>query len=773
MKWIEVPRPQTSEELVSAAGGNQLVAEILASRGITNPDEARAFIDPQSYHPSLPVEMPGMDEAVNILENAIRKGSRIGIWGDFDVDGQTSTTLLVSALRMLGADVVYHIPIRAIESHGVNVKNLAKMIDKGVELVVTCDTGISAHEAVQYARGRNIKFIISDHHDLPVKLPEADVIINPKLLPEKHPLSTLPGVGVAYKLIEGLFHSQGRTEDLEGFLDLVALGIVADIALLHGDTRYLLQCGLNILRNTNRLGLEIMFENAELLQPGLTEEDISYSIAPRLNSLGRLGDANGIVDFLTSNQESKVRVFANRLEGLNAQRKLLTSQVFQAAITQLEREPSLVTNSALVLANQYWPAGVLGIVASRLVERYHKPAILLTMDDKGMAHGSARSVPGCDISRAITACHDLLESYGGHPMAAGLGLKASQIDRFRERFNEEVEFQLGREETEPELVYDLLLDLNDISLSLVEQFESLAPFGPGNPPLVFVSKNLKLISHGYIGRTEEHLQLIVEDELGVQRRVVWWQGAGWDLPNGVFDLAFSARKNIFKGEYDVLVELIDFRVIEPEPVDIPGFEIEVEDLRMTANPEEGLLRILTEKSGVVVWSEALDMSQYGGRGRHELAEGDVLVIWHCPPNLASLRSVIEEVNSKLIIVFGIKPDLDDFDLFISRLAGLCKFVITKKNGRTNLVELASAMAHTEATIRLGLEWLVASGKVIIQNEDAGNLVINRGKELSMDNHTNLDVIMEQLNPLLREAKAFRKYFKDCSFDQLKALICNR
>jgi len=199
----------------------------------------------------------------------------------------------------------------------------------------------------------------------------------------------------------------------------------------------------------------------------------------------------------------------------------------------------------------------------------------------------------------------------------------------------------------------------------------------------------------------------------------------------------------------------------------------VEDFRKTANPVESLDRILREKSDVVVWSEALEKGLFGGRGRHEISDGDALVIWHCPPNFSNLRSIVDVVNPKLIIVFGINPDLDDFEPFISRLAGLCKFVITRKNGQTSLVTLASAMAHTEAAVWLGLEWLVASGQVMIQNEGSESLIINRAIKNSVDDQAGLDVIMEQLSPLLREAKAFRKYFKECSFDQLQALISNR
>lgn len=769
MRWVEIPRPQVSQEFIEAVGGNRMLAEILASRGVTDLDQARAFLDPRYYHPSPPEQMPGMTEAIALIEHAIKEQIKIGVWGDFDVDGQTATTVLASGLRMLGADVVYHIPVRATESHGVNIRNLAKMLDGGVGLIVTCDTGIGAHDAVRYSRNRNVKFIITDHHDLPPELPQANAILNSKLLPDHHPLSTLPGVGVAYKLVEGLFTRQNRSDEVRGFLDLVALGIVADIAILHGDARYLLQQGLAVLRNTQRLGLQILCENAEILRSSLNEEDISYSLAPRLNSLGRLGDANVIVEFLTSEQESMVRVLAARLEGLNAQRKLLSSQVFQAAVAQIERDPSLLKNAALVLSSPNWPAGVVGIVANRLVERYRKPAVLLTGDDEGLARGSARSINGCDISKAIAACSDLLESYGGHPMAAGLALPASRIETFRKRLSEAVLLQLGEVDFEPELAFDLMLDIGEVSLPLLEQIEQLAPFGSGNPPLIFVASNLRMISHSLLGRTEEHLRLLVENLLGEQQQVVWWQGAGWDLPSGVFDLAFAARKNVFRGDVKLQLELIDFKVVEITEAEEPALEVDVHDLRKNLSPQQHLENLMVEHPEATIWAEGLVNGQIESLARHEVGSTDELVLWNCPPSGTILRSVLEVANPNRVYVYGVMTEWDDLEPFINRLAGLCKFAVSRKNGRANLQELTSAMAHTKAAVRLGLEWLENAKKIVIEEEDRDSLVIGlmeKPKEMPIS----LDITMDQLAPLLRETKAFRNYFRTCSEAQLENLI---
>ena len=339
-EWIEPQDVIVPEPLAMAVGGHPLVAETLARRGLRDPRTAMAFLDPSAYTPSPPAELPGMERAAQRVLAAIDRQEPICVWGDFDVDGQTSTTILVSTLRALGAPTTYHIPIRSTESHGVNIPNLQKVIDGGARLLLTCDTGIAAHEAVTYARERGVDVIITDHHDLPPTLPDAYAVVNPKLLPDGHSLRELPGAGCAFKLAEELLGRAGRPELVTSLLDLVALGIVADVARQTGDTRYLLQRGLQELRLAQRLGLRLMIETAGLDAERLTEEHIGFELGPRLNALGRLDDANAAVELLTTQDLGRARILVTTLEGLNARRKLLCDQVFQAAQSQIERDPA-------------------------------------------------------------------------------------------------------------------------------------------------------------------------------------------------------------------------------------------------------------------------------------------------------------------------------------------------------------------------------------------------------------------------------------------------
>ena len=375
--WLEPQAIDLPQDLQAAVGGHPLVAQVLARRGILTPAAAAAFLDPARYIPCPATALPGLSAAADRVEAAIRRQEPICVWGDFDVDGQTSTTVLVSTLRDLGAAVTFHIPVRARESHGVNLPVLSEILAGGARLVLTCDTGIDAHAAVDFARSRGVDFVITDHHALPPSLPQAAAVVNPRLLPAGHPLGTLPGVGVAYKLAEELYRRFGREGEALPLVDLAALGIVADVAVQTGEARYLVQQGLAALRQAGRLGIKAMLEAAELHPAWLTETHIGFELGPRLNALGRLSDANISVEFLTTHDPGRARLIAATLEGLNTRRQLLTNQVFQAAQAQLENDPSLLEGAALVLAHPAWPAGVIGIVASRLVERYNRPVVLI------------------------------------------------------------------------------------------------------------------------------------------------------------------------------------------------------------------------------------------------------------------------------------------------------------------------------------------------------------------------------------------------------------
>ncbi len=379
-------------DLAMAIGGDPIVAELLTRRGLRSIETALAFLDPDRYTPAPPIELPDLEAAADRLYRAITRGEKIAVWGDFDADGQTSTTLLYSLLRDLGANAIYYIPNRLKESHGIKIDSLNRLIDQHISVLLTCDTGIAEHAAIAHAKQNGLTVLVSDHHDLPDELPNADALINPKRLPLDHPLRSLPGVGVAFKLAQQVLHLAGEDDRAQDYLDLVALGIVADVAHQSADTRYLLQRGLDQLRLTHRLGLKELMISAKIDPRNLSAEHIGFGLGPRLNALGRLGDANLAVDLLTTTDLTRARILASQIEGLNNQRKLLMEQITSAAQEEIAKDSSLLDYAALVISHQHWHSGVIGPVANRLAEQYARPTILIVEGSDGVARGSARSI---------------------------------------------------------------------------------------------------------------------------------------------------------------------------------------------------------------------------------------------------------------------------------------------------------------------------------------------------------------------------------------------
>ena len=766
-RWLD-PHPVDIPASFSTLDLHPLVAQTLLRRGITTPESARAFLHPEEIPPTPYPNIEtgprgGIQKAVERILLAIRNDETLCVWGDFDVDGQTSTTLLVQTLQAIGARVVYYIPVRGRESHGVHVESLKPILDNGATLVVTCDTGITAHKAVDYANSRGVNVIVTDHHDLGETLPNALAVIDPKMLPADHTLANLAGVGVAYKLAEALLDRGPWTADnpssvvhslsSEDLLDLVALGLIADVALLRGETRSLAQKGIEALRETKRLGLRVIAELAGASLDTLTEETIGFTFGPRLNALGRLGDANPAVELLLTRDPVRARVLAAQIEGLNAQRKMLTSQVYEAAEAQLKENPALLNEPAIVLSHPSWPGGVVGIVANRLVDRHHKPAILLNESEDGILRGSARSIEGLHITEAIAAQKDLLFGFGGHPMAAGMSLKKEDLAVFRKRLGVAVEKQLGATvREEPTLQIDAWLSLDEVNFELANAIESLAPFGAGNPSLTFASRRVKLKSVKEIGKTKEHLRLNVEDEAGNTQSLLWWSGDKEGLPESetVLDAAYSLRASSYRGQKQLTLQYEEFRVVQEAPVEIRKTGIEVRDMRLQTS-------LLNLQPSTLIWAEGADKEV--GVSRRELVKAEEFSIFTAPPSPMELRKALEAVKPKTIYVFAKPPAEESPEEFLSHLAGLCKFVLNRRGGSITTGELASALASRDAAVQVGLEWLAAGGQLGAEIEDER---VKLSKETREKNPYLQAELFVALRGILRETAAYRNYFTSTS-----------
>ncbi|HQA28056.1 MAG TPA: single-stranded-DNA-specific exonuclease RecJ [Brevefilum fermentans] len=751
--WVHVETHPIPIEFQEAIGGHPLVAHTLYERGYRTVDEALAFLDPDLYHPSSAFDLPDMERGCDLLTRAISEQACILVWGDFDVDGQTATTLLVEGLRGLGANVRYHIPVRAKESHGIRKEVLKAQLVQGFDLLLTCDTGITEFESLQWVRNLDIPIIVTDHHLLAERMPPADAVINPQRLEEGHPLRTLPGVGVAYQLIEGLYASLGRGLDLGRLQELVALGIVSDVAEQRGDTRYLLQRGLKSLRKTSRVGLIRLFENAEL-NPGLINEGhIGFQIAPRLNAVGRLGDANPMVEFLTTQDKSEARRLATLIEGMNIKRRSETRQVERGAEAQLQASSDDRHAPAIVLHHPGWPGGVVGIVASRLVERYHKPVILLTGEDP--ISGSARSVPGLHITEAIGAQSDLLNNFGGHPMAAGLSLPVAHYPAFKRRFLATVEAQLPSGAVGEPIEIAGSLRLDELDLALVREISRLGPFGQGNPALNFRVNDLRVVAESTVGIEREHRQVTVADKENNELRLIWWNGADERLPEAQFDLVCQLTESDYEGTPQLSAEWIDFQLSEAGKVEIASRQVELIDYRASLHSQDQLAQLVLESPRALIWGEGDLPNAIPFKGRHELEKNSHLVVWTAPPSQTVLQHVLGLVQPKQVTVFAVEPGICELHAFMSRLGSAAKYALNNLGGRASIERLGATCAADESAVRTGLLLWEARGMLSVNFKGEEVHIRADRPEADFDASALLETMLKEL---LEESRAYRRYF---------------
>ena len=554
--------------------------------------------------------------------------------------------------------------------------------------------------------------------------------------------------------------SEHGGRDATRHLDLVALGIVADLALQRGDTRYLLQRGLAELRGTQRPGLVALLEKADLDPTWLSEEHIGFVLGPRLNAAGRLADANACVDLLTTSDIGRARILAADLEALNARRKLLCNQVEQGAEAQIARDPALLEGGALVLANPAWPAGIIGIVASRLVERYGKPTILIASPPVEVARASARSVAGVNITAALAAHAELLVNFGGHPMAAGFGIDPERIPELRRALSRTTAAMLADAHVETGLRIDGFLPLAELTPALADDLGRLAPFGPGNPPLTLAAERLRARPGKKVGRNDEHQLVIVTDEAGAEQQVIWWDGGSEPLPEGRFDLAYVARNSTYRGLRELQVEWVEARACAQAEAEVSKVkaEIEIEDHRRVEQPREALAE-LVERGEVAVWREGEGAGDIPGHDRWSLPRAATLVIWTAPPGPAELRAALAQVRPVRVCLFGRDPGADTPEAFIRRLTGLVKHALSGRGGRAPIAQLAAATAQREATVRLGLAWLAARGHVRIAEETNGEVQLTPGDGLSASD-ADFKALDAHLRAALAETAAYRAYFRE-------------
>ncbi|NOT49332.1 MAG: single-stranded-DNA-specific exonuclease RecJ [Acidobacteria bacterium] len=549
--------------LASEISVTPLVAALLIARGYADAESARRFLSPTIEHLHDPFLLKGMPETVARIRTAIERGEKILIWGDYDVDGTTGTVLLRKALHKLGAKTDFHIPNRFTEGYGLNIDALEKAKNDGVALVVTVDCGTRSFDPIAWAAENGLDVIITDHHlSDPVRgLPVAVAVVNPNQSGCNYPDKELAGVGVALKLAFALLGETIDDKLLSEFLEIAAIGTVADVMKLTGENRSIVTLGLKQLSRTKNQGLRALMEISDCTSE-MTSLHIGFRIAPRINAAGRMDVARHVVELLETENFSEARRLAGILDSRNRERQKMQQQITENAMFQAA---DFAGQKFIVVAGDNWHRGVIGLAASRLAERMYRPSIVLSVEN-GIAHGSARGIANFHLLNALEHCAEIFEQFGGHAAAAGMQIKTERIDELRSRLNNYAESALGDDDLIPELNIDALVTTQTLGLKMLEQVKCLEPFGAGNPKPIFVTKGLFVRDNPFVMK-EKHLKILLADKDGKRFEAVWWDGVERSKkqtlrPGSSIELAYTAEANEWQGTTRLQLVVEDLKIDE-------------------------------------------------------------------------------------------------------------------------------------------------------------------------------------------------------------------
>jgi single-stranded-DNA-specific exonuclease len=564
-RWeISPPNPTLQETFSRELEISPITAQVLANRGINQIDQAYQFLHPSLSHLHSPFLMKDMDKAVDRVIQALLQREQILIYGDYDVDGITSTAILILFLKTLQFPCRYYIPHRIKEGYGLHCDTIMKFAQQGVKLIITVDCGINDMEAVKKAQEMGVDVIITDHHEVPDEIPPANAVLNPKQEDCSFPFKSLAGVGVAFNLIIALRAKlrergewgDGEAPNLKRYLDLVAMGTVADLVPLQEENRIFVRFGLEELTTGSRLSTRVLKEVCGLKDGVITSGNIGFQLAPRINAAGRLGEAQKAVELLLSQELKKAEEIARELNQENSRRQRLEEDTLTEIMDWIEGDERLLQRSSLVFSSQSWHPGIIGIVASRLVEHYYRPTILISLDeDRGK--GSGRSIEGFDLYEGIKRCSPMLLSFGGHRFAVGLSIEREKIEVFKTQFEELVLQDCKPDDFIPRIQIDSELALPIIERKLIEELSLLAPFGLSNPKPIFCSRELRVMDSKIVG--ENNLKLKVEEDV-ICDAIGFRMGHLHPLESKRVRIAFVPQINEWQGVKNIQLELRDILV---------------------------------------------------------------------------------------------------------------------------------------------------------------------------------------------------------------------
>lgn len=785
-----------TDEVIQYCGGNRVLAVLLKNRGIDSIEKINYFLNPLKGKLSNPNVFVDMEKAVNRIKSAIENDENITVYGDFDADGITSTALLYLTLKKIGAKVSYYLPDRAVESHGLNTKALVKIIAKQKsKLIITVDCGISNISEVNFAKGFKTDIIITDHHEAPEVLPDAFAIINPKAqnsinnsldIDEIKSLNYLAGVGVAFKLACSLLQEFSKENFVNDILPLAAIGTIGDVVELLGENRSIVSMGIELIKSGKHKGIQKLLKSSGFDDvSNITSENIAFAIVPRLNAAGRLETPLTAINVLISDDEDELDKSISTLNDLNILRQQLCNETFSQSKILYEKD---IHNNkkSIVLFHEDWHIGIIGIVASKLVETYNKPVFLMTRDanNKNIIRCSCRSIDGINVHLVLSQIKDLFEGFGGHKMAAGFSFDETKIsfENFKKTLNKTID-EIAQNIDFKQIIIeaDMEIQPEDITKSTVELIDKLQPFGAANPSPLFILNGAKLNSYRMMGQNNNHLKINVSKENSEKFDCIKWNYPDFDLPiDSELDLLFSLNLNTFNGNTTVQLMLEDIHSELLNNKKEESNEIKILDHRSKKNIIMQVCDFIisTKKSTAIYLENPALLKQLNLPDEVKTkvftsdsipADIEQLMFFDCPITKESFCKIVNETNANLIHLMNFNSMEITIDSFISKLSGMLKYAITNLNGTVNVLRISKALCVTEDIIECALNIFEEVDMLSIVKEDDDNYKISdiHPIELSKIKQTE---IYNELEIQLNEINSFKRFYLNSSTDDVKGLI---
>ena len=695
-----------------------LIKRLLNTRGITTEKEMNEFLNPLEMDITSPFVFSDMEKTVKRLSKAVDNSETIVIYGDFDADGVTSTSILYKTLKYLGANVYYFIPDRENEGHGFDKGALIKLMTTiKPKVIISVDCGISDVDAVKFVNSfKMIDVIITDHHEAPDVLPEAYAIINPKapnalnnnLSPKQiEYLTYLAGCGVAFKVAQALLANYQKSEFIYEILPFVAVGTVADVVPLLGENRYFVTKGLELISKGKHYGLQRLLESAGYnIANGITSENIAFGIAPRINASGRLDTVESALKVLISDNPQEIEIAVTTLNELNKVRQTLCEEVFLQADEMVKKEGN--KNSAIVLCKEGWHIGIIGIVASKLMEKYYKPVFLMTyIPEKDQYRCSARSIEGVPLYDVINANAELFDGFGGHKLAAGLSFTGAKtpFEIVKKSLCETVKEYIQGKDLKPFINIDLMLDAQDITTELVDEISQLEPFGASNPSPIFAINNLKVKQKRLMGSDNSHLRLTVAKDAN-EFTAIWWKKGDISLMSGdSLDIAFHPQINEFNGNISIqlIIDDVHSEALTEEEIEIkPQYKIYDNRNKVGIMPNVNDY-IKNSKYNIKIFAESKQVLEsikpYGEISsrtftRQDIPKCDVVMFYDYPTDKETLDTILEKTQAKGLHFMNYEPKILDESEFLKTFTGMLKFAAHNNEGKVELIRCSSFLGKS-------------------------------------------------------------------------------